>query len=87
MRTEGVSHAKISDKALQTERTASTEILKPSEQASGIRGTEAQPVWLELNDQGERRTRGGHRARQRALEGRPGKELKIHSNGKSWRVH
>lgn len=67
MRTEGVSHAKVSDKALQTERTASTEILKSAEQASAIPGTEAQRVWLELNDPGERRTRGGHRARQRAL--------------------
>lgn len=87
MRTEGVNHAKISDKALQTERTASTEILKPAEEALGIRGTEAQPVWLELNGLAERRTGKatelGSEPYRRA-RGRNGEPI---PNEKSWRVY
>lgn len=42
------------NKAFQAERTASSGILGPAEQAWRVQGTEPPPAWLELNDGGGR---------------------------------
>lgn len=52
------------NEALQAERTARTEILRPAERAWSISGA------LELNGQDRKRTRGSHRGRQGALQAR-----------------
>ena len=65
------------NEALQAERTASTEILQPAEQAWSIQGA------LGLNDQGGSRTRDSHRGRQGALQARARIWGSI-PHGKSW---